>query len=115
MFNWHLRVDTFLQFEAYACYTEFQGRISGVVDFLNLTFQSVVTLIVVLILFFSANNGNVDVIECLLNAGAKIDARTEWGDLPIHYAACWGTHQVLEYLFEEGSPVDKPAAGKQTH
>ena len=61
---------------------------------------------------FSANNGNVDVIECLLNAGAKIDARTEWGDLPIHYAACWGTHQVLEYLFEEGSPVDKPAAGK---
>ena len=68
----------------------------------------------VLILFFSANNGNVDVIECLLNAGAKIDARTEWGDLPIHYAACWGTHQVLEYLFEEGSPVDKPAAGKQS-
>ena len=56
----------------------------------------------------------MDVIECLLNAGAKIDARTEWGDLPIHYAACWGTHQVLEYLFEEGSPVDKPAAGKQS-
>ena len=55
----------------------------------------------------------MDVIECLLNAGAKIDARTEWGDLPIHYAACWGTDQVLEYLFDEGSPVDKPAAGNK--
>ena len=55
----------------------------------------------------------MDVIECLLNAGAKIDARTEWGDLPIHYAACWGADQVLEYLFDEGSPVDKPAAGNK--
>lgn len=43
-----------------------------------------------------------------MGSGEKIDARTEWGDLPIHYAAVWGTHQVMEYLFEEGSPVDKP-------
>ena len=58
-----------------------------------------------------AHSGNVDVIERLLNAGAKLDARTEWGDLPIHYAARWGTHQVMEFLFDQGTPVDKPESG----
>ncbi len=50
----------------------------------------------------------MNLIQCLLKAGEKIDARTEWGDLPIHYAAAWGTHQVIEFLFNEGTPIDKP-------
>ena len=49
----------------------------------------------------------MDVVECLLNGGAKLDSRTKWGDTAVHYAARWGTHTVLEFLLDEGIPVDK--------
>ena len=54
------------------------------------------------------NNCNVDVIERLLDGGAKLDARTAWGDTAIHYAARWGTDKVMGFLIDEGVPLDRP-------
>ena len=54
------------------------------------------------------NNSNVDVIERLLDNGAKLDARTVWGDTAIHYAARWGTDKVMAFLIDEGIPLDRP-------
>ena len=36
--------------------------------------------------FIPENDYNVDVIERLLSGGAKLDARTAWGDTAVHYA-----------------------------
>ena len=36
--------------------------------------------------FLPENDYNVDVIERLLSGGAKLDARTAWGDTAVHYA-----------------------------
>lgn len=65
-------------------------------------------------LLFADNNFNVSLIECLLEAGAKLDARTAWGDTAIHYAARWGTDKVMEFLLNEGIAIDKPC-GKRIH
>ena len=54
------------------------------------------------------NNGNVDLIERLLDGGARLDARTAWGDTAIHYAARWGTDKVMGFLIDEGVPLDRP-------
>ncbi len=54
------------------------------------------------------NNHNVDVIEVLLDGGAELNARTAWGDTAAHYAARWGTFDVLQFLCEEGISVQKP-------
>jgi ankyrin repeat protein len=50
----------------------------------------------------------VDVIELLLDNGADLGARTEWGDTAGHYAARHGTFDVLQFLCEEGVSVQKP-------
>ena len=47
-----------------------------------------------------------------MNGGAKLDARTDWGDTAVHYAARWGTHIVLEFLLDEGISVVKPKGTK---
>ena len=62
--------------------------------------------------FPTENDYNVKVVECLLNGGAKLDARTDWGDTAVHYAARWGTHIVLEFLLDEGISVVKPKGTK---
>ena len=54
------------------------------------------------------NNGNQDVVERILEAGADLNARTEWGDTPFHYAALHGGYEVLRFLCEEGAEIDKP-------
>ena len=68
---------------------------------------------VVVSLLFVENNHNVDVIELLLDGGAELNARTAWGDTAAHYAARWGTFDVLQFLCEEGISVQKPKS--KTH
>lgn len=60
-------------------------------------------------MFVVDQKGNRDTIECLLDAGADLNARTDWGDTAFHYAALKGTYQVLRFLCEEGIDVHKPA------
>ena len=38
-----------------------------------------------------------------------MNARTEWGDTPAHYAAQYSCYEVLRQLIEKGAEVDKPA------
>ena len=40
-------------------------------------------------------NPNQDVVERLLEAGADLNARTEWGDTPVHYAAQYSRYEVI--------------------
>ena len=58
------------------------------------------------------NNGNVDVIEFLLDFGANLNARTKWGDTPGHYAACFASFEALKFLIEEGVDMEKETPGK---
>ena len=60
----------------------------------------------------SENNRNIDVIELLLDSGAELNARTVWGDTAAHYAARYGTFDVLQFLLEEGISVQKPKSKK---
>ena len=52
--------------------------------------------------------GNEDVVARILMAGADLNARTEWGDTPIHYAAQFGNYEVLRFLCEKEAEVHKP-------
>ena len=44
------------------------------------------------------------------NRGIELNARTDWGDTPAHYAALSGTMDSLKYLIELGSSVSKDSA-----
>ncbi len=55
----------------------------------------------------AAANGNVEVVEALLAAGANFRAANtlhEW--LPIHYAANCGCAETIRLLLNAGSPID---------
>ena len=47
-----------------------------------------------------------------MKAGADLNARTEWGDTPAHYAAQYSCYEVLRQLIEKGAEVHKPAKCK---
>ncbi|KAM0830123.1 hypothetical protein ACQ4PT_066423 [Festuca glaucescens] len=48
----------------------------------------------------AARNGLTDVLKTLLDAGADPNVRNEFGHLPIQIAACFGTREDVEILFE---------------
>ena len=54
------------------------------------------------------HNCNIEVVERILLAGADLNARTEWGDTPAHYAAAYSRYEVLRYLIDKGCEVHKP-------
>lgn len=49
----------------------------------------------------------MQILELLLKFGAKLSARTHWGDTPAHYAGLRGTSEVLEFLINKGCKVHK--------
>ena len=49
----------------------------------------------------------MDLIEYLLDSGADLNARTKWGDAPIHYAACFSSYDAFKFLLEEGADLAK--------
>ena len=46
-----------------------------------------------------------EVVEVLLSAGANIDARTEAGWTPLHFAAYYGATKVVEVLLSAGADI----------
>ena len=60
------------------------------------------------------NNCGKDVVERILTAGADLNARTEWGDTPAHYAAAYSCYDVLRQLIDKGCEVHKPIECKYT-
>lgn len=54
-------------------------------------------------LFFPALMGRLDVLDCLLAAGARADAADNEGWQPVHGAASGGHRQVFERLCEAGA------------
>ncbi|XP_023343220.1 ankyrin-3 isoform X2 [Eurytemora carolleeae] len=47
----------------------------------------------------------VDCGAYLLEEGGDLNARTEWGDTPIHYAALRGSGEILRFLAEKGADL----------
>ena len=56
----------------------------------------------------SENDCNRIVIKRILESGADINARTKWGDTPVHYAAMYSCYEVLRQLIDKGAEVHKP-------
>ena len=56
----------------------------------------------------SENDCNRKVIDRILESGADINARTKWGDTPVHYAAMYSLYEVLRQLIDKGAEVHKP-------
>ena len=50
----------------------------------------------------------MDVLDLLLRAGADLNARTEWGDNALHYAARRGGPEVMRFLIDKGIDIGKP-------
>ena len=49
----------------------------------------------------------MDLIDYLLDSGADLNARTKWGDAPIHYAACFTSYEAFKFLLEEGADLER--------
>ena len=66
-----------------------------------------VSFILVLTVYLE-NNCNQDVVERILAAGADLNARTEWGDTPLDYAAQFNGYEVIKQLVDKGAEIHKP-------
>lgn len=59
-------------------------------------------------------NGHLEVVEYLLQAGAKVDARTIDGWQPLHCACRWNKTPVASLLLQNGAVINAQTNGKQT-
>ncbi|XP_011702110.1 PREDICTED: ankyrin repeat domain-containing protein 49-like [Wasmannia auropunctata] len=57
---------------------------------------------------------NVQVVEYLLEAGARIDAKTQNEWQPLHSACCWNNTECAEALIANGADVNARSKGDQT-
>ncbi|XP_065676442.1 protein phosphatase 1 regulatory inhibitor subunit 16B isoform X2 [Hydra vulgaris] len=62
----------------------------------------------------AAANGYEDVVEYLLDHGAKIDLIDNDGWQPIHAAACWGQEKIIELLVNHGADLDAKTKDGET-
>ena len=56
------------------------------------------------------SENSLEICQILIQSGIELNARTDWGDTPAHYAALGGTMDTLKYLIELGSSVSKDNA-----
>ena len=59
-------------------------------------------------------NGHVDIVEYLIGAGARVDARTADGWQPLHCACRWNKVGVASLLLQNGASVNAQTDGGQT-
>jgi len=61
-------------------------------------------------LYFAANEGHLDIVKVLVQAGAGVDVTNNYGNTPLHKAAYSGNLEVCKYLVEDGkASVNKTA------
>ncbi len=56
----------------------------------------------------AANDGNREIVEQLLTAGAPADARNDFGWTALQRAAVWGRLDIVALLLQNGAFVDAP-------
>lgn len=56
-------------------------------------------------------NGSLPKTKELLKKGADINARTRFGETPLHYAIAYKQHEIMEFLIEKGCDLN----GKSNH
>ena len=50
--------------------------------------------------------GRKEIVELLVDAGADVNAKSEKGTTPLHYATVFGHREVAELLIAKGSDVN---------
>lgn len=58
-------------------------------------------------LFCASSKGNYNVVENLLEKGARVNALTSWGALPLHAASERGHLEIVRLLVQNGSFLDQ--------
>jgi uncharacterized protein len=65
-------------------------------------------------LHWAAHNGDVELVDHLLRAGANANARNQFGATPMSEAALLGNVPIIEKLLKAGADADSPGADGQT-
>lgn len=65
-------------------------------------------------LHVAALRGHVDVVGVLLEAGARLEAQTNWGETPLHVAAMKGHRDAVATLIAAGADVNAKDEGGHT-
>ncbi|MGP0073211.1 MAG: ankyrin repeat domain-containing protein [Bryobacteraceae bacterium] len=65
-------------------------------------------------LHWAAHNGDVELVDRLLRAGANASAKNQFGATPLSEAAFLGNVPILEKLLKAGADADSPGADGQT-
>ncbi|XP_049788061.1 26S proteasome non-ATPase regulatory subunit 10-like isoform X1 [Schistocerca cancellata] len=65
-------------------------------------------------LIYAAEEGAVEDLQALLEAGANVGARDEIGETALHWAAQWGHTDSVKCLLEAGAEVDARSDGQST-
>jgi ankyrin repeat protein len=58
----------------------------------------------------AAEHDEADVVEALINAGADIDARTDWGATPLDWAGVLGSRAAADVLIAHGARLTLESA-----
>jgi ankyrin repeat protein len=53
----------------------------------------------------AASFGHLEQMNLLLQWGAKVDSRDQWGDTPLHYAAMFGKTEGIKILLAAGADI----------
>lgn len=65
-------------------------------------------------LYKAAQKGNKEIVELLLQNGARPDARDCRGRTPLHFSASGGFPNILALLLDAGAPVNAMNCNKET-
>ena len=64
------------------------------------------------LLSIACQNGHKNIVDYLINKGAKIDDQDEYGSTPLHYCSIRGHLNIVKKLVEEGTNPNKKAVKK---
>ena len=62
----------------------------------------------------AAKSGNIDAVNQHLATGADVNAKTEFGWTPLHFATEWGQKEVAELLIAKGADVNAKDEDRNT-
>jgi len=61
-----------------------------------------------------AKEGDIEAVKQHLAAGVDVNAKNDWGETPLHYAAYWGHKEIAELLITKGADVNAKNRGGYT-